>query len=210
MTNIFVVNSSQNTQSSKTRALVEHYLAAVTNEAADVTVTTRDIGVTPPPHLDGATIGAFFTPAADRSDKQKALVALSEEFVAEVRAADIIVIGSPMQNFGISSGLKAWFDHIARAGETFRYTENGPEGLLGGRKAIVVAASGGDYTETSGLAHLNHQTPHIKSFLGFVGIDDLEVVEAPGTAMGDDGVNAVRARLDEIATETVSAAVKAA
>ena len=210
MTNILVVHSSQNTETSGTRALVDQYINALTDNGGDITIKTRDLGVTPPPHLDGPTISAFFTPSDDRSDAQKDLVSLSDELVSEIRDADMVIVGSPMQNFGVTSGLKAWFDHIARVGETFSYTENGPEGLLGGRKVVVVTASGGDYTEHSPLAHLNHQTPHLKTLFGFVGVDDLEIVEAPGTAMGEDGIKAAEVRLEEIATDFVSESAKAA
>lgn len=210
MTNVLVINASQNTETSKTRGLVDHYLKALSDNGHELSIKTRDIGTTPPPHLTGATIGAFFTPADDRSDEQQALVALSDEIVAEVQNADLIVVGSPMQNFGVSSGLKAWFDHLARVGVTFQYTENGPQGLLGGRKVVVVAASGGDYTEASPVAHLNNHAPHFKTFFGFLGITDLTVIEAPGTAMGEDGVRAAEEQLVDVAAKGITGAAVAA
>lgn len=209
MTKILVINTSQNTETSKSRALVNHYISALREKGLDFEIKTRDVGVTPPPHLDGPTIGAFFTMPADRSDEQKGLIALSDELVAELRDADMILIGSAMQNFGITSGLKAWFDHVARVGETFRYTENGPEGLLGGRKVVVLAASGGDYTQGAAAA-LNHQTPHLKTLFGFLGIDDVETVVAPGTAVNDDGVEAAKTQIDDIAATAASGDTKAA
>lgn len=204
MSRILVVNASPNTESSKSRSLTAHYIESVQTADPSVSVVHRDVGVTPPPHLDGATIGAFFTPVEDRTGEQKALVALSDELIAEVMEADTIVIGSPMHNFGLSSGLKAWFDHVARVGITFRYTENGPEGLLGGRTAVIVTATGGDYTNGSPAAHLNHQLPHLRTLFGFLGIDDVSVAEAPGTAMGDDGVDAAASRIDEIVSEQIA------
>ncbi|MEQ8665716.1 MAG: NAD(P)H-dependent oxidoreductase [Rhodospirillales bacterium] len=204
MTRILVVNASPNTETSKSRLLTARYVEKVTSGESTADVVYRDVGVTPPPHLDSATIGAFFTPAENRTDEQKALIALSDQLVGEVRDADIIVIGSPMQNFGMSSGLKTWFDHIARAGVTFRYTENGPEGLLGGRKVIIVTATGGDYSEGSQAAHLNHQLPHLKTLFGFLGIDDVSVAEASKTAVDDEGVAAAASRIDLIAAEDIA------
>ncbi len=210
MTNILVINSSPSGESSDSLKLAKRYVTGLEARESDVTVVYRDVGTTPPPHLDGATIGAFFTSAEDRTEEQKDLVAFSDALIAEIKAADVIVVGSPMQNFGISSGLKAWFDHIARAGVTFRYTENGPEGLLGGRRVVAVATSGGDYTEGSPAESLNHQVPHLNTLFRFVGLDDVEIVQAPKTAMGDDGIDAARNRIDALVASHVSDNRKAA
>ena len=209
MTRTLVVDASPNVESSKSRWLTARYVDKIKAANPAVQVVHRDVGTTPPPHLDAATIGAFFTPAEDRSDEQKSLIALSDELIAEVQDADIIVIGSPMHNFGISSGLKAWFDHIARAGVTFRYTENGPEGLLGGRKAVVVTATGGDYTENSPAKDMDHQLPHLRTLLGFIGITDVSVAVASKTAVGDEGVKAAEATIEDIAAEQIAARVAA-
>ena len=126
------------------------------------------------PFIDEDWIGANFTPADDRTDDQKQKLALSDSLIEEMRAADTLVIGTPVYNFGIPATLKAWVDQIARAGVTFRYTENGPEGLLKGKKAVVAFASGG---VPMGAA-MDHVTPYLKTVLGFVGITDVEFLDS--------------------------------
>jgi len=161
-------------------------------------VVHRDLAAAPLPHLDGATIGAFFTPAEARSDEQRGLIAASEQVIAELRAADTIVLGVPMHNFGIPSTLKAWIDHAARAGETFQYTENGPVGLLEGKKVYVLSAHGGDYSEGSPAAAMDFVTPYLKAVLGFLGLTDVDFVAAHGVAMGerDEILAAAEARIE--------------
>ena len=128
------------------------------------------------PHLDDATLGAFFTPADQRTAEQNAIHAKSEALIAELQAADVVVIAAPMYNFGISSQLKTYFDWIARAGITFKYGANGPEGLVTGKKVIVVSARGGKYSGTPN----DSQTPYLKSFLGFLGMTDVSFIFAEG------------------------------
>ena len=137
------------------------------------TVTTRDLS-TPLPLIDSTWIGANFTPADDRTDDQKATLALSDTLIAEIEAADTLVIGLPIYNFAVPSAFKAWVDLVARAGVTFRYTENGPEGLLKGKRAILAVASGG--TEV-GSDH-DFATGYARHMLGFMGITDVSVVAA--------------------------------
>lgn len=123
----------------------------------------------------------IFTPAESRSAEQQALVAVSDGLVAELAAADVLVLAVPMYNFGIPSTLKAYFDRVARAGVTFKYTETGPVGLLSGKKAYVLAARGGMYQGTA----KDSQTAYLKDFLSFIGIDDVTFVYAEGLNMGD-------------------------
>lgn len=137
-------------------------------------VTTRDLAVTPIPQIDEAWVGANFTPADDRTDAQRETLALSDTLVAEVEAADTLVIGLPIYNFGVPAALKAWIDQIARAGVTFRYTESGPRGLLTGKRAIVVVASGG--TEVG--SEIDFATGYVTHVLGFIGITDVRFVTA--------------------------------
>lgn len=136
-------------------------------------VITRDL-TTALPQIDEAWIGANFTPADQRSDDQKALLALSDELVTEVQAADVVVIGLPVYNFTIPSALKAWIDLITRVGITFRYTENGPEGLLKGKRAIIAMASGG----TKAGSDIDFASTYLRHILGFNGITDVELVAA--------------------------------
>jgi FMN-dependent NADH-azoreductase len=143
-------------------------------------VIVRDLARDPVPHLDAERFGAFVTKPEDRTKAQAEVLRYSDALIEELKEADVLVIGVPMYNLGIPSTLKAYFDHIARAGVTFRYTERGPVGLLTGKKAYVFAARGGRYTGTP----LDTQTPYLRNVLTFVGMSDVEFVFAEGLAMG--------------------------
>ncbi len=149
-------------------------------------VTVRDFAVDPVPHLDGAAFQAFLSQPEERSAEQQAKVAYSDALIAELQAADVLVIGLPMYNLGIPSTLKAWIDHVARAGITFRYTANGPQGLLAGKKAYVFATRGGRYAGTA----FDTQTDFVRNFLGFIGIGEVEFVYAEGLNMGEESKSA--------------------
>ncbi len=199
MTNILTLNSSPKTEGSVSRDLIERFVDNwLANDTASV--VARDVGTTPPPHLDEATIGAFYTPEDARSDAQRARIALSDELVGELEAADVIVIGAPMHNFGIPSGLKAWIDLVARVGRTFKYTENGPEGLLTGKKVYVLTARGGNYSEDSPAHAMDHQVPYLRTVLGFLGLDDVTFIHAQGVAGGEDGIRAAEVEVDRAVT----------
>ena len=142
-------------------------------------VVTRD--TTTIPLIDGTWIGAAYTPADQRSEAQKETLALSEALIAELRAAETIVIGAPVYNFGVTGPLKAWIDQICRVGETFRYTENGPEGLLSGKRVIVAYASGG---VPQGSAY-DLASAYLKQVLAFIGITDVTFVAAEGVAVDE-------------------------
>jgi len=126
------------------------------------------------PQIDETWVNANFTPADDRTDAQKAALALSDELIAEVQAADVIVIGAPMYNFGVPAALKAWIDQVARAGITFKYTDTGPVGLLEGKRAVLAVATGG----TPVGSEIDFATGYLRHFLGFLGIKDVEIVAA--------------------------------
>jgi FMN-dependent NADH-azoreductase len=145
-------------------------------------VFVRDLATDPVPHLTAERFQAFLTAPAERSAAQAAIAAESDALIGELKSADAIVIGLPMYNFGIPSTLKAWIDHVARAGETFHYTENGPEGLIADRKTYVFAARGGQYVGTP----RDTQTRYVTNFFNFIGIRDIEFVYAEGLALGDD------------------------
>jgi FMN-dependent NADH-azoreductase len=142
----------------------------------------RDLAAEPVPHLDAQRFAAFTTLEAERSEEQREVVAYSDALVDELRAADVIVLGLPMYNFGVPSSLKAYFDHVARAGETFRYTAQGPQGLLTGKKAYVMAARGGHYKGTA----KDTETTYVRDFLAFIGIEDVEFVYAEGLAISPE------------------------
>ena len=132
-------------------------------------------------HLDISELGAWQVAAAERTAEQQALAARSDELLTELRTNDVLVIAVPMYNLGIPSQLKAWFDRVLRAGETFRYTENGPQGLVEGKRAIILAARGGQYAGTE----FDSQTPHLKAMLGLMGIKEVDVVYAEGLNLGE-------------------------
>ena len=144
-------------------------------------VETRDLAKDPVPHLTAERFQAFIAKPEDRTPAQAAHAAYSDELIDEIKRADVIAIGLPMYNFGLPSALKAYFDHIARRGITFRYAENGPVGLLTGKKAVIFATRGGLYAGTP----RDSQTTYVRDFLAFLGITDVEFVYAEGLAMGD-------------------------
>lgn len=150
--------------------------------SAEPVVITRDLARDPLPHLTAERFTALVTPADKRTPEQAQVAAESDALVAELQAAATVVIGLPMYNFGVPSTLKAYFDHIARAGVTFRYTAQGAEGLLQGKKAYVVATRGGKYSGTP----QDLQSAFVRQFLGFIGITDVEFVYAEGLALGEE------------------------
>ena len=144
-------------------------------------VITRDLSVDAVPHLTAERFQAFATRAEDRTAEQQSVVAYSDALIDEVRNADTIVLAVPMYNFSVPSTLRAYFDHIARAGVTFGYTSSGPEGLIAGKQAYVFVTRGGIH---AGAA--DTQTPYLRQFLGFIGIKDVEFVYAEGLAYGEE------------------------
>jgi FMN-dependent NADH-azoreductase len=150
-------------------------------EAGGGKVVARDLAQHPLPHLTAERFTAFGTPAAQRTLEQQRLVAESDALIDELSRADVLVIGLPMYNFGVPSTLKAYFDHVARAGVTFRYTADGPVGLLTGKKAYVFATRGGRHAGTA----TDLQTGFVRQFLGFIGIRDVEFIYAEGLALGE-------------------------
>lgn len=164
---ILHINASGTTEGSVSRAATARLIA----EIGPARVITRDLAATPLPQVDGTWINARLVPEADRTDADRASLALSDELIAELKAADIVVIGMPMYNFGMPASLKAWIDLIARPKVTFAYSEAGPVGLLEGKRAIVAVASGGVPVDSD----LDFATPHLRQVLRFVGINDITV-----------------------------------
>jgi FMN-dependent NADH-azoreductase len=148
----------------------------------DGKVISRDLTTTDLPTVNGSWIGAAFTPKEQRSPEQNKLLALSEELIAELQQADELVLGVPMHNFSIPSTLKLWIDQVVRAGRTFSYTAAGPAGLLKNKKATLLIACGGAYGEETGLASLNFVAPYLRAVFGFIGITDVTIISAEGTA----------------------------
>lgn len=153
------------------------------------------------PHLTGEHLATWMTAATDRSERQHAVARESDALIEELEAADVIVIAAPMYNFSISSTLKAWLDHITRAGRTFRYTEKGPEGLLKNKKVFVVTARGGVYTSESPLKTYDFQEPYLRAILGFNGLTDVTFVHTEAQRMSVDAAEAALAKARATAHE---------
>ncbi len=184
--NILQINSSArswaNGQGSQSTRLANELVEQLRAANPGATLTLRDLTANPHPALDESTLGALFTPAEARSAEQHARVALDHALIEEVKAADVIVIGVPMVNFGITSQLKSWIDAVAKAGLTFQYTANGPVGLIQGKKVYAVLTRGGVYRDQPG----DTQVPYLRMLLGFLGMTDIEFIYAEGLAMGPD------------------------
>ena len=178
--NILQINSSARSQGSLSTRLADRLSARLRGAEPSARLTVRDLAVRPHPALDETALQALFTPADARSAEQTTRVALHDAHIAELQAADTLVIGAPMYNFGISTQLKNWIDAIARARVTFEYTAEGPRGLLTGKKVYVVLTRGGHYRGTAA----DSQLPYLRTVLGFLGMTDVEFVFAEGLAMG--------------------------
>mgnify|MGYP005985855755 FL=1 len=187
MTNILHVTASIRSGESVSRKL-GNKLVEKLSQSTDATIVTRDLAANDLPLIDADRFAANLTPPADRDEKQQALADVADALIAELQAADTLVLSLPVYNFTMPSTLKAWADLVARAGTTFRYTESGPEGLLTGKKAYVVIASGG----TPIGSELDFLTPWLRHFLGFIGIHDVEIIAADGI-MGVDGEQKIEA-----------------
>ena len=181
--NILVINSSANGEASISSQLTGRFVDSVRDANPGAEVTVRDVGTDPLPHLTAETVAAIKGEPTTPAELEAR--ALSDRLIAELQQADVILIASPMYNFGISSTLKAWFDHVLRAGVTFRYTENGPEGLLKGKKTVVILSRGGFYSEGPAAAMDGHE-PHLRTMLGFIGLDDVTWIRAEKLAFGPE------------------------
>jgi FMN-dependent NADH-azoreductase len=189
--NILQINSSLRGNQSESTRVGNAIVAKLAAANPGATVTVRDLGANPHPALDEAALGALFTPADQRTAEQAARVAQDDALIAEAQAADVIVIGAPMYNFSMPVQLKGWFDAVARAGVTFRYTENGPEGLLKNKKVFVATSRGGIYP-----ADADPQVPHIRMLLNFLGMTDNQFIYSAAQAMGPEAAAKGQAEAD--------------
>lgn len=191
---ILTIDASARQQGSISRELTADLVAALEQRHGEVHIVRRDLS-TGLPFVDGEWVAATYTPAEQRSGAQRDKLALSDELVSELAAADVLVIGAPMYNFSVPAVLKAWIDMIARVQLTFRYTENGPVGLLENKKTYIITPSGG---VTVG-SPADFATPYLRHALGFVGITDIEVIGAQGADRGNDqALDDARARIAEL------------
>ena len=179
---ILQINTAARSADANSTKLADSVVVRLKAKHSQSAVEVRDMAANPHPVLDEAALGALFTPADQRTPQQAARVALDDALIAQVQAADVIVLGVPMYNFGVSAQLKSWIDAIARAGVTFQYTANGPEGLVKGKKVYLALARGGIYRDTPN----DSQVPYLKTVLGFLGMTDVECVYAEGLAMGSE------------------------
>jgi len=180
VTTLLQINASINDDNGQSSQLANQFVAAFRARLPNAKIVVRNVAAADPvPHLNAQRFGAFITKAEERSAEQHAVVAYSDKLIDELKQADVIVLGLPMYNFGVPSQLKAYFDHVARAGVTFKYTDKGPVGQLTGKKVYVFAARGGLYAGTP----MDTQTSYVRDFLRFLGMADVEFVYAEGLAI---------------------------
>ncbi|MCY1283796.1 FMN-dependent NADH-azoreductase [compost metagenome] len=199
MSNVLVIESSARQQGSISRQLTDDFLVQWRKAHPNDRINVRDLAKAPVPHLDETLLGGWMKPADQQSEAEKAALVRSNLLTEELLAADVLVLAAPMYNFAIPSTLKAWLDHVLRAGVTFKYTETGPQGLLSGKRAYVLTARGGIY---SGSA-LDHQEPYLRQALAFIGIHDVSFIHAEGLNLGaefhEKGLAQAKSRLAEVA-----------
>src|SRR5713101_7150251 len=182
MSNILYINSSPRGSASYSNQIAESVIRDLRDNDPNATLTVRDLAQGPLPHIDDDFVTATRGADGPRTDKQRAILAQSDALIDELLAADIVVIAAPMINFSIPSTLKSWFDYVARAGRTFSYGETGAQGLVTGKRVIVVSASGGIYSGEN--AAFDFQVPWLRNMLGFLGMTDVAVIRIEGTALG--------------------------
>src|ERR1700736_2520748 len=183
MTTLLQINASINDDNGQSSQSANQFVAAFRTRNPDARIVVRNVAAADPvPHLNAERFGAFISKPEQRSAAQHAVVAYSDVLIDELKEADVIVLGLPMYNVAVPSQLKAYFDHIARAGVTFKYTDKGPVGQLTGKKVYVFAARGGLYAGTP----LDTQTSYVRDFLRFIGMTDVEFVYAEGLAISPE------------------------
>ena len=199
MSNVLIIESSARQQDSFSRQLTRQFISQWQAAHPADQVTVRDLALAPVPHLDASLLGGWMKPEGQRNADEQISLQRSNELTDELLAADVLVLAAPMYNFAIPSTLKAWLDHVMRAGVTFKYTETGPQGLLVGKKAYVLTARGGLYAGSTS----DHQEPYLRQVMAFIGIHDVTFIHAEGMNLGGDfqekGLNQAKARLSAIA-----------
>lgn len=208
MKTLLVINSSVSGTDSASRALVEHAVVELVKANPGALILRRDVGAAPIPHLTTETLaGVRGTPQTESEQRTRRL---SDELIAELRAADTIVIGAPMYNFGVPTGLRAWFDHVLRAGETFAYSEAGPTGLLAGKRAIIIESRGGLYSEGPAKA-FDFQEPYLRQLLGFIGVTEVTFIHAEKIGFGaqarDVAIGTAKMKLTALASTSAALTV---
>lgn len=182
MSTLLRVDSSPMFAASVSRHLTDQFVTKWSAKHAGAQVVTRDLNKTELTPLTAEWVAAAYTPEANRSEEQKALLALSDELIAEIEKADELVVGLPMHNFGVSGVAKLWIDQIARVGKTFAYGANGPQGLLQNKKVTFVVSSGGSYDPGTAYASYNFVEPYVRTVFGFLGVTDVKFINAGGAS----------------------------
>jgi FMN-dependent NADH-azoreductase len=190
---ILLVTSSPRGEASLSTKVATELAEELHKALPGSSVVTRDLVKNPLPHIEPAYASGIYTPPESRDAHQAEVVGVSDHAIDELLSADHIILSTGMINFGISSTLKSWIDHIARSGKTFSYGENGPKGLVTGKKVYIVLASGGIYSEGPSTVY-DFAIPYLKSVLGFIGITDVEVIRIEGVGMGEDAVSQALAK----------------
>ena len=209
MANLLFVASSLFGEDSQSRLIAAEFIDRWRQAHPRTTVVERELTADSIPHLSLATLSAAMTPAEARSAAERQAAALADALIAEVEAADVIVIAAPMYNFSIPSTLKAWIDHIARAGRTFRYGAAGPEGLLRGKTVFVVTGRGGVYSGDSPARAMDFQEPYLRAMLGFLGLDDVKFIHVEGLKVGPEAAASGIARARSAIGDLLPAATAA-
>ncbi|MGQ7956989.1 FMN-dependent NADH-azoreductase [Pseudomonas sp. SP16.1] len=199
MSRVLVIESSARQQGSVSRELTLQFIANWQAAHPADQIQVRDLAAEPVPHLDATLLGGWMTPAEQQSEAEQAALARSNQLTDELLAADVLVLAAPMYNFAIPSTLKAWLDHVLRAGVTFKYSETGPQGLLSGKRAFVLTARGGIYAGSG----LDHQEPYLRQALAFIGIHEVQFIHAEGLNLGGEfsakGLAQAKAKLAAVA-----------
>lgn len=198
MKTLLKIQASLAGSAAQSTQLADHLIAQWLHTQPRGQIVTRDLALDAIPHLTGERFQSFLSAPHERTPAQQQVVDFSDRLIQELQDADVVVFAVPMYNFGVPSTLRAYFDHIARAGVTFRYTDSGSEGLIKGKQAYVIVTRGGRYdTQTDA------QTAYLRQFLGFVGLTDVEFVYAEGLSMGpearEEGLAGARAAIDRLA-----------
>ncbi|RWM26223.1 FMN-dependent NADH-azoreductase [Mesorhizobium sp.] len=212
MSILLVTSSPRGAASHSTRVATDLAQKLVAADPSN-TLVVRDLVANPLPHIDPDYATGIYTPAEARTPRQAEVVGVSDAVLDELFAADTVILATGFINFNISSTLKSWVDHVARSGKTFAYGENGPKGLVSGKKVYIVLASGGIYSEGAAV-QMDHAIPYLRSVLAFLGMTDVEVIRVEGVGMGADAVTAAlakaTAKVDTIAAAASDAVAAAA
>ncbi|EUB72223.1 FMN-dependent NADH-azoreductase [Pseudomonas sp. GM41(2012)] len=199
MSRVLIIESSARQQDSVSRQLTQTFISQWQTAHPNDSITVRDLAVNPVPHLDINLLGGWMKPAEQRNDLEQVSLERSNQLTDELLAADVLVMAAPMYNFAIPSTLKAWLDHVLRAGVTFKYTDTGPQGLLSGKRAYVLTARGGIYAGSTA----DHQEPYLRQVMAFIGIHDVTFIHAEGMNLGGDfqekGLSQANAKLSLVA-----------